>query len=679
MISIEAGPEGFTLSVEGRRVLSHTRRSPCVEIGRSENLVRQSRGSFKLRQRRARSTPLRSFKIVERSDDFAVIDFEGKLSMAARWKEGRLRLSFSRFDSSVNHFRLRLAAWPDERIFGCGERFERLDAKGERVELWVRDRGISRGLGPLRVLANLVSDRGSDRGATPFPVPAFISTRNYWCAVDTSAYTVVDFRRASTVLDSWAVPREVVIGWRESAPEAVADMSLYLGRPPFPPDWSFDGAWIEVRGGIEEMRRRLDAALGAGVKVAAVWARDWCGAAPPGSGAYAMRECSWNRSLYPGLPSEIAALRARGIRFLGCVAPLLDPSGALYAEAAGKGYCVKNAEKKDYMAAALSSPAALLDLTNPAAVAWFKGLMSREMLGIGMSGWLADSGECLPADAVLASGENAAGAHNRWPLLWAKASREAIDAASIDGASAGAPAEAMLLARSGWLGSARYANAFWSGEQLATFSRRDGLPGSVPAALSLGLSGGGFCHSEVGGSLSFAGARRSPECLARWAEMSAFSPILRAGDGQRPESNAQFWSDPALLALLARMSEVYAALKPYHVAVASEMAMGGLPPIRHPWMHYEADPQAQRLSYQYLYGRDLMVAPAFLPRAGSRSGHLTELYLPEDEWVHLWTSRSFRGGRVAIESPQGYPAVFYRAASSFATLFDALRRTTKRT
>jgi alpha-glucosidase len=161
-------------------------------------------------------------------------------------------------------------------------------------------------------------------------------------------------------------------------------------------------------------------------------------------------------------------------------------------------------------------------------------------------------------------------------------------------------------------------------------------------------------------------------------ELSAFTPFFRGCEGSRPEASAQFWSDPASLSIFARMSEIYAALKPYHVAVAAECVVGGLPPIRHPWMHYEADPLAQRLSRQYLSGRDLLVAPALSPGAGSGSSPLTELYLPEDEWVHLWTSRDFRGGQVAVESPLGYPAVFYRAASPFASLFDALRRTAKR-
>jgi alpha-glucosidase len=667
MISIEPVVEGFVLIVDGRRVLAHSRRNPCVEIGTAENLVKRGQGSCKLRSRRVVRTPLRAFKIIESSGDIAVIDFDGRLTMALRRKDGMLRLSFSRFDSSVNYFRLRLAAWPDERIFGGGERFERLDLKGRRISLWVQDRGIGHVSGPLRALAILSGESGGEDGSSSFPVPVFVSTKNYWCAVDSTAYTIFDFCRVSTAIYSWAVPREVVFGWSGDAASVVSEISSFVGKPPALPDWAYDGAWIEVRGGNGEMHRRLDVALGSGVKVAAVWARDWCGPWPQVQGPRAMRNYSSDSSLYPALASEIAALRSRGIRFLGYVTPFLDPEGSIYGQASAKGFCVKDPGGDDYLLAARGRPSALFDLSNPEAVAWLKDLMRRQMLDIGMSGWLADMGEQLPADAILASGEDAALAHNRWPLLWAKASREVID-------DAGRAAGTVLLLRSGWLGATRYANAFWSGEQPATFSRRDGLPGSVAAALSLGLSGGGFWHSEAGGSLSFAWARRSPECLGRWFEMSAFSPILRVGDGQRPEFGAQFWSSSENLALLARMSEIYAALKPYHAAVAEEQVESGLPPLRHPWMHYEADPQAHLLAYQYLYGRDLMVAPALGPR-----DTLTRLYLPEDEWVHLWTSRLFRGGRVAIESPLGYPAVFYRAASPFASLFDALRRTARRT
>jgi sulfoquinovosidase len=666
MISIESAAEGFVLLADGRKILAHSRRSPCIELGTAENLVKRGKFSYRFRSRKAATAAIRSFKIVENSDGFATVDFDGKLAMAVRQTDGHVRITFSRYESSINYFRLRLAAWPDERIFGCGERFSRLDLKGRRAVLWAQDRGIGRGPGFLRALAGLSRDSGGDREATSFPAAAFVSTKDYWCAIDTDAYTTLDFRRAATVLESWAVPREIAIGACEGAPGTVAAMGAYFGPPPAAPDWIFEGAWLEARGGDEETFRRVEAALDAGVKVAALWSRDWHGAAREGLGPRPIGEYRWDCSLYPDLAGKLSSFRSRGIRFVGHASPLLDPSGEAYKEASALGYCVKSPLGGDYIASSRGVPAAFADLSSREAVAWIKGRLREGLLDSGMSGILADSCEYLPADAVLASGEPASVVHNRWPLLWARACREAIE-------DSGLSKTAVLLADSGSPGSRRYANAFWSGEQLATFSKYDGLPGSVPAAISFGLSGGGLWHSEAGGAISFAWARRSRDCLERWIEMSAFSPILRVGDGLRPEAAAQPWSDSEAIALLARMSGIYAALKPYHVAAATEFVEDGLPPIRHPWMHYEADPRVGKLSYQYLYGRDLMVAPAM----GSRSP-LTELYLPQDEWVHLWTSRIFRGGEVSIESPVGYPAVFYRASSPFAPLFDALRRTSRR-
>jgi sulfoquinovosidase len=628
MITIESTAEGFSLAVDGRKVLAHSRRQGCVELGVAENLVKGGKGRWKLRSRRVIEAPLRAFKVVESSGELVVIDFDGKLTMAVRQEPSRVRLSFSRFDSSINHFRLRLAAEADERVFGCGERSGRLDAKGRRVELWVRD------------------GAGGDESSTPYPIPAFVSTDDSWCVADCSAYASFDFRRNATVFDSWAVPRELVLGRRETAAQAVSDMGSFLGPQPPPPDWAFEGAWIELRGGTEAARDRVDAAQAAGIALAAVWSRDWSGGA-----SAAMRDLSYDRGSYEGLPAEIAALRARGVRFLGSASPLLDPSGPLYAEASAAGYCVKDA--------------AFLDLTNPEAAEWLKGLMARGMLDLGMSGWLAEGGGSLPADSALASGESGAAAHNRWPLLWARACREAIDEPGV-----GRVRDPMLLVDSGWLGSARYANAFWPGERAAAPPRREGPTASVPAALSLGLSGGGAWHYEVADRPSR--PLSCPELLARQAETAAFSPLLRIGEGRGGDRKSWPWGDPEGLEFLARISRVYSGLKPYHVAVAAQQAVG-LPPIRHPWMHYEADPRARRLAYQYLYGRDLMVAPA-----ASAKSSLTELYLPEDDWVHLWSSRSFRGGAVAVESPIGYPAVFYRASSPFASLFDALRRTTRR-
>ena len=72
--------------------------------------------------------------------------------------------------------------------------------------------------------------------------------------------------------------------------------------------------------------------------------------------------------------------------------------------------------------------------------------------------------------------------------------------------------------------------------------------------------------------------------------------------------------------------------------------------------------------FEYLLGRDLLVAPVIKEGAVER-----EVYLPEDEWVHLWTGEICRGGRIRVQAPLGQIPVFYRKESSWKAVFQELR------
>ena len=72
--------------------------------------------------------------------------------------------------------------------------------------------------------------------------------------------------------------------------------------------------------------------------------------------------------------------------------------------------------------------------------------------------------------------------------------------------------------------------------------------------------------------------------------------------------------------------------------------------------------------YSYLLGDDLLVAPVVEPGASSR-----KLWLPEGEWIHLWTGKACAGGDASVPAPLGQPPVFYRRTSSFGALFASLR------
>jgi alpha-glucosidase len=679
VISIEAARDGFVLSVDGRRVIVHGRRAPCVEIGRAELSFRRVRGSVCARRRRTSWTPLREFSIVENSEERTVIDFPGGLRMSFRRGEGLLRLSFSG-DPAANLFRLRLQALPDEHVYGLGERNRDLDLKGRRTALWVEERGAVHE-GEHGYLAARLGAGARGARASSFPLPTFVSTGGYWCSIDSPAYCAFDFRRRYvTTLEAWGLPREIVIGSNPGAAGIMTDLSTVLGRQPPMPSWTWDGVWLGVDGGSggpAAFAREVDEALAAGVKIAAVWSG--AGMADR-HGQQARRRPFWDSK--EGAETEedmsrlVRQLRERGIRWLGNADPYVDPAGPNFARASAEGWLVRNADGSVCLLPSSGGPLSLVDLEKAEARAWLRSMLVRELLVLGASGWIADSGGRLPADACVASGADARLIHNRWPTLWAALCAEAVEEAQAEAdrrrPSADSSPEFCFSVRSGWIGSARFAPSVHAGERGPSFSRDDGFPSVVPAALSLGFSGIGSSHAEVGGSRTGPHGGAAREAVLRWMEQAAFSPVFRIRSAGRADAKGRVHADAAFISQLVRMSETYAALKSYHVATAREYATKGLPQMRHPWLHYEDEEALHGRDYQYLYGRDLLVAPALSP-----GGELTEVWLPDDEWVHLWSSRRFRGGLVTVESPIGCPAVFYRASSAFAALFDSVRRTAR--
>ncbi|MBA3637640.1 MAG: alpha-glucosidase, partial [Rubrobacteraceae bacterium] len=115
-------------------------------------------------------------------------------------------------------------------------------------------------------------------------------------------------------------------------------------------------------------------------------------------------------------------------------------------------------------------------------------------------------------------------------------------------------------------------------------------------------------------------------------------------------------------------AKIYAAWKPYRMELVKEASETGLPVVRHPFIHYPDDPEVHGLGYQYMVGSEFMVAPVLDPGADT-----VKVYLPEGEWVHLWTGRRYgspqRGVYETIQAPIGEPAVFYEEDSEIGTRF----------
>ena len=274
------------------------------------------------------------------------------------------------------------------------------------------------------------------------------------------------------------------------------------------------------------------------------------------------------------------------------------------------------------------------------------------MIGLGLSGWMADFGEYLPPDCVLYSGENPELVHNTWPAIWARMNAEAV-------AECGKEKEIFFFTRAGFTGTLGTSAMMWNGDQHVDWSKDDGLPSVIPATLSLAMSGYGITHSDAGGYTTIMHMTRSPELLMRWEEMNVFSPLLRTHEGNQPSRNVQYDTDGELMAHLVRMTQMHVRLKGYLKACVKEAAEKGTPVIRPLFYHYE-DRKSFQVAYEYLLGRDILVAPILKEGTVERTCHL-----PDDEWVHLFTGKTYGGGKATVHAPIGQPPVFIRKASPY--------------
>ncbi|MBK7975668.1 MAG: alpha-glucosidase [Deltaproteobacteria bacterium] len=453
---------------------------------------------------------------------------------------------------------------------------------------------------------------------------------------------------------------------------AIERFTRHAGRMAPLPEWLGGGAVLGVQGGTDVVRAKLERVRAFDVPVAAFWLQDWEGQRQTIIGQQLWWNWVLDRERYPGWEELVADLAASDIRVMTYVNPFLvdvaergDATRNLFREAVDAGYLVKRADGTPYLIPNTSFSAGLLDLTNPATRGWFADVLRDEVLGVGASGWMLDFGEALPFDAVLASGESPATAHNRYPEDWAELARQAV-------ADAGRADDVVFFTRSGFTRSPAKTRLLWLGDQLVSFDGSDGLASAVKGLLSGGISGFALNHGDVGGytSVSILGVTRSKELLLRWMELGAFEPVFRTHEGNQPAANVQFDTDDETLAQLARCTKIFQALGFHRRALMDESATTGVPLLRHPWLEFPDDAATLALTDHVMLGADILVVP--VTHAGASQ---VSAYLPAGRWVHVWSGRSLgevaRGVRVTVDAPIGEPAVFHREGSEVGAAFVA--------
>jgi sulfoquinovosidase len=666
-MKIVENSKGVELFFNETKILSFIEGVSAVSVGHGVGIYKMERGNFTVREGTEKWYKLSKLEVLKNTSDHQAAfifydDDNNKLELNFVECDGILEISFP---ENVTYNRVILPfEGGNEGIYGGGEQYLKFNLKGEKVDCWVSEH-VNLGSILKKNFNNLLKRKTApapfEAVKTYFAQPSYISSKKYFLLADTKDFVRFDFtHKDKNQVLLWGKPKRLVLGAADNYKKLLQQLTDITGRQPALPDWVYNGMILGIQDGFKAVHEKIRVMENSGAKIAGVWCQDWQGQKITAFGKQLFWNWEADETLYPNFEDEVKELNKRGIKFLGYINPFLADGGPLFLEAKDKGYLVLNQKKEVYLVKSTTFYAGMVDLINPEAYEWIKNIIKNNMIKKGLSGWMADFGEYLPTDALCHGEVKGEDIHNLWPVLWAQVNREAVE-------ETGKLGEIVFFTRSGYTGTGKYSTMMWCGDQHVDFSSDYGMPCVVPAKLSLGMSGFGLVHSDVGGYTTFLNMVRTKELYLRWMEMAAFTPMLRSHEGNQPQKNVQFDTDKDTIALTAKMSRIFAALAPYTRKLVEENQQTGTPVIRPLFFHYDEEAAYSR-DYEYLYGSDLLVAPVLEKGAEKRT-----LYLPDDKWIHLWTGKEYHGGEVTIEAPIGQIPVFYRKESLWKALFETIK------
>lgn len=266
----------------------------------------------------------------------------------------------------------------------------------------------------------------------------------------------------------------------------------------------------------------------------------------------------------------------------------------------------------------------------------------RKDFEIGVDGWWPDEGDPLDIRSRLV--------RNR--MYW-------------EGPQLDRPSERpYALHRNGYAGMQRYASFLWSGDVYSTWET---LKTQVPIAINTGLSGMPYWGTDIGGFVPT--AEFTAELFVRWFQFGAFCTLFRAhgrtwklrlpwgwntGDPGPVEINNYDGAaipepsqlhNPDVEVICRKYLELRYRMLPYIYSAVRESAATGMPVMRALWLHFPDDPRAVARGDEYLWGRNLLIAPVVEKGAATRA-----VYLPHGSWYDFWTNDKIEGGREIIRA-----------------------------
>ncbi|WP_051537819.1 alpha-xylosidase [Treponema sp. C6A8] len=499
-----------------------------------------------------------------------------------------------------------------ELIYGFGERFTPYVKNGQVVETWNEDGGT----------ASEIAYKS---------IPFYLSSKNYGVFVNHPGK--VSFETGSEKVESvqFSVQDEeleYIIIYGRNQKEVLSKYTKLTGRAPLLPKWSF-GLWLTTSFTTDYDEKTItsfiDGMADRNIPLTVFhfdcfWMKgfEWC-------------NFEWDKDVFPNPAAMLERMHKRGLKICVWINPYIAQKSPLFAEAAEKGYLLRNKDGSIWQWDMWQAGMGLVDFTNPDAYKWYQAKL-KALLDMGVDCFKTDFGERIPSrdnnyDVAWFDGSDPEKMHNFYTYLYNKCVFSLLEKEKGKG-------EAILFARSATAGGQKFP-VHWGGDSTSQFIS---MAESLRAGLSLMDSGFSFWSHDIGGFEDTGSA----DLYKRWVAFGLLSSHSRL-HGSSSYRVPWVYDDEAC-DVLRFFTNLKCSLMPYIYSLAVNAHLTGIPVMRPMHLEFEDDLNCAYLDRQYMLGDSILVAPVFTPSPDGQPVPQT-FYLPEGQWTHLISGKKYSGNR----------------------------------
>jgi sulfoquinovosidase len=529
---------------------------------------------------------------------------------------------------------------PAEAFHGFGGRHDSLDQHGSEFYNWLEQENVSSGSASgLTAPATPGQDRymfPNGPEAAYYVQSSFVSSDGYGFLLNRDE--ISHWRLDSDRTNAWQVevgaPALDYTVVASDPAGAISQLTAVTGRQPAPPSWAAGSILDRL------VKYPSDPAASYQSEVQS----DIANIDRYHLHVDAYRIEGWAELPKAVLAADIAELKARGIHplvyfraFVGSdTTGTDDPSD--YDYALSHGYVATHADGSPYtFISNFDAPAAIIDFTNPAAVRWWQQRIWAA-LDLGADGFMQDFGEQVLTDMHFHDGSTGIQMHNRFPVLYDRATREAIDAYE----KLHPDRHIFFYTRAGYSGTpgdAAYENANFPGDETTDWTRSSGLASQTTDMLNRAVGGAYGFSTDIGGYMDVGPyPATTKELFLRWAEWAALSPMFRLHGSALAGTHTPWSYDAQTVQIYERLTALHLEARPLILKLWRQADQTGIPITRPLWLAYPSDPQAARQDQEWLLGPDVLVAPVVTEGATSRT-----VYFPTGCWQRPDTGARYSG------------------------------------